>query len=409
MAVQTNMDLHVLLDVIDNADMARREYQDPTIQTRPAKGGEVFYIRYREKELRLVDGRPVIERIERQRTLGPVTMGIRKAERAKAEVMQKINRQVYAIQAHVPFEQFLAVYRRNHLPLLADTTQQTYDQWLRLYVEPAFSGRQLCDISPLDVQAFLLRLPVAASTRASIRGVLASVWQQAERWGYTPQGARSPVDGVRLGPRLPARERGIWTPDQIRLVLASVREDVALIVETLMWTGMRISECLGLTPVAFDLARGTVAISQRYSRGSTQGTKSAKGVRVLALGYLTERYAVRLRGARCDSWVFPDPKHPDRPYRDCELLANYLTPILRKLGMKQPGAGWHTFRRSLASWMNEQGATPFDVQAQLGHASVDTTALYVQTAGRRGEIIRAMQEQFVGVLRDTSGKESVTH
>jgi len=84
---------------------------------------------------------------------------------------------------------------RNHLPLLADTTQRTYDQWLRLYIEPAFHGRQMCDIGPLDVQAFLVGLPVSPGTKASIRGILASVWTQAERWGYATE--RNPVDGVR--------------------------------------------------------------------------------------------------------------------------------------------------------------------------------------------------------------------
>ena len=46
--------------------------------------------------------------------------------------------------------------------------------------------------------------------------------------------------------------------------------------------------------------------------------------------------------------------------------------------------------------MNERGATAFDVRDQLGHASVETSSIYVQTTGRRGEIIRAMQEAFLG-------------
>ena len=374
--------------------MARREYQECRLQVREAKGGPVYYIRFREKQLQIVDGKPAIVRIERQPTIGPVSMGVRRAERARDEIKRRVNHQVHAIQSHVPFEQFMTVYRRNHLPLLADTTQRTYDQWLRLYIEPAFHGRQMCDIGPLDVQAFLVGLPVSPSTRASIRGILASVWTQAERWGYSTE--RNPVDGVRLGPRQPTRAQAIWTPEQIRRILAAVREDVQLICETLMWSGMRISECLALRPSALQLERGTVEIRERHSRGSTQGTKSAKGVRTLPLGYLAERYAVRVRGLAPDAWVFPDALHPERPYRDCELLANYLSPILRKLGLKHYRAGWHTFRRSLATWMNERGASAFDVRDQLGHASADTSSIYVNTTGRRGEIIRALQEAFLG-------------
>jgi integrase len=374
--------------------MARREYQACELHTRLAKGGPVYYIRYREKELHLVEGRPVIVKTERQPTIGPVTMGKRKAERARDEIKQKINRQVYAVQSQVPWDQFIQVYRQNHLPTLADTTQRTYDQWLRVYIEPAFGHRKLSEIGPLDIQAFLLALPVAPTTRASIRGVLASVWQQAARWGYWQE--RNPMEGIRLGPRPPARERVIWTAEQIRRVLASVREDVGLICETLMWTGMRISECLALRPSAFRLDRGEVEIRERHSRGSTQGTKSEKGTRTLALGYLVDRYAVRLRGMPADAWVFTDINHPERPYNDRELLVNALNPALRRLGLKAVGSGWHTFRRSLASWMNDSGSSPFDIRDQLGHASLDTTAIYIQTGHRRGEVIRGMQEAFLG-------------
>lgn len=73
------------------------------------------------------------------------------------------------------------------------------------------------------------------------------------------------------------------------------------------------------------------------------------------------------------------------------------SPILRKLGLKQPGTGWHTFRRSLASWMNAAGASTFDVRDQLGHSSVETTGIYVQTGDRRTQIIMALQDRFLGV------------
>ena len=57
------------------------------------------------------------------------------------------------------------------------------------------------------------------------------------------------------------------------------------------------------------------------------------------------------------AYLFRDRK--SRPYRDDALLANYLTPRLKKLGLKWPGFGWHAFRRLMATWM--AGVVAYDV------------------------------------------------
>lgn len=136
------------------------------------------------------------------------------------------------------------------------------------------------------------------------------------------------------------------------------------------------------------LSRKAVAFAQRPSHASLEVTpreEQGEGSGCLSAAPSPE------------FWLFTDPLHLDRPYRDCELLSNYLSPILRRLGLKQPGTGWHTFRRSLASWMNAAGASTFDVRDQLGHSSVETTGIYVQTGDRRTQIIMALQDRFLGV------------
>lgn len=384
--------------------MARREFQMPSVLESQTPRGVEYYIRYRVKVLKVgEDGKPTLDRRERWEALGlkrdganvrnPEAITFRQAERKRDEKMREVNGQVYTVQAQIPFESLLSLFAKNHLPDLAVPTQATYRSWIAQHIAPAFTGRRLCDIKPLDIQIFLAGLKVAPTTRQSIRGVLSSIWGRARAWGYQE---KSPVlsppgkKGIRR-----IRQKRIPAPGDVKRILDAVDEQRGLIIETLLWTGMRISECLGLRPRHFDLERCVVRIEERQCRGDVGNPKSEASVRTLPLGHLADKYAVHLTGMGSESFVFTDKN--GRPYRDNELLANYLTPRLKKLGLKWPGFGWHTFRRLLATWMDESGASLFEIMEQLGHSQPSTTKLYVVgNVARRARMVEAMQERFAG-------------
>lgn len=376
--------------------MARREFQDPRVVVRKTRQGRAYYIRYRVRVLEMVGGKPEIQRKEKLHQLGLCSKTTKaQAERLKAEIMQKVNGQVYTIQAHIPFAEFLRLFEENHLPLLAVPTQKTYRGWIRAYVAPALSEKRLCDIKAVDLQALMNGLKLASSSKKSLLGLLSSIWSRAKAWGYVD---KSPVEGVRLQRTKPHYEKTALTPDQIRLLLEIVRPDVALIIETLLWTGARITECLGLRWSAVDLNAGCIRITERYCRGDVGQPKSVRGCRALPLGTMAERFQAwkeQRQPAGTDEYVFTNPKTGE-PYQDCELLANYLTPLMKKCGMKQKGMGWRTFRRMHLTRFAETGATVFDVMAQAGHANADTTRLYMlPDIERRKATVRQMQAEFV--------------
>ena len=405
--------------------MARREFQNPSILEDETPRGIVFYIRYRVSSLKVgPHGETIRVRPEKRHVLGfkreginarnPNAITYHQAERLKAEIMRDVNGQVYTIQAHIPVREFLKIYREQFLPNLKKPSQIIYDQWLRVYIEPFWGAKRLCDVNPVGVQMFLngltytrgkgdqaQQVPIAPTTRDGIRGVLASIFKVAKLWGYWK--GESPVVSAsarKSGPKR-VREKRIPTPEQVRTIMDSVDAQRRLIIETLMWTGMRVSECLGLKPRAFDLDRGLVRITERQCRGDVDTPKSPYSVRSLPLGTLTERYREMISAMERDAFVFTDAQ--GRPYKDCELLANYLTPRLVKLGLKWPGFGWHTFRRALASWMDQAGASVFEIMDQLGHGDVNTTRLYIiGDVKRRAKIVTGMQENWnsAGIARD---------
>src|SRR5690242_9214587 len=114
------------------ADMGRREYQNPSVLTRKSKFGPEYYIRYRVKAIRMVDGKMVVAKPEKMLALGLCrAMTLRQAERIKAEFMKTINGQVYHIQSEIMFGDFVAIYKERYLPTLKVTTQKTYKGHLK--------------------------------------------------------------------------------------------------------------------------------------------------------------------------------------------------------------------------------------------------------------------------------------
>ena len=95
----------------------------------------------------------------------------------------------------------------------------------------------------------------------------------------------------------------------------------------------------------------------------------------LAHNLLTIVSAFRERSAyRADSdWVFASPyKHGAEPYWPDSALTKFVKPAVKRAGITKT-VGWHTFRHSYRSWLDETGA-PLTVQKELmRHASIQTT------------------------------------
>jgi len=375
--------------------MGRREYQNPSVLTRKSKFGPEYYIRYRVKALRMVDGQMVVAKPEKMLALGLCkAMTLRQADRIKADFMKTINGQVYHIQSEIMFCDFVAIYKERYLPTLKVTTQRNYRAILKNFIEPYFGFKKLCDIKPEHVHQFITGLELAPLTRKTVKGVLSGIYTLAIHWGYWEK--QSPVKMAFLARELPetrVREKRIWTRKELQLILEAVRPDVRLMIETLVWTGMRISECLGLRGKNVNIEEGFIRIEERQSRGDFDTPKSQRSKRLLPLGGLVDRYRLLKEGRNGDDLVFADKE--GRPYCDCGLLANYLSPILETLNLKFSGAGWHTFRRMHLTWFDQAGGTAFEAQQQAGHSSMETTMLYVMPdLERRKSVVETMQSNF---------------
>jgi integrase len=357
--------------------MARREWQNPSVLERESAAGREWYIRYRVKVLEMKDGKPCINRVEKWKHLGfCATMTKAQAEREKAKILREVNQQVYTVQSQIPFVDFVTVFEANHIPTKAVPTQHNYRQQLRQHITPAFKDLKLSQVGPLQVQQLFRTLEsagVARTTRRTIRGVLCALFKCARKWRFLE--TESPVLDIDVGggPRR-VRECRIPSLDDVGRLLAACDGDVPLLIQTLYITGMRISEAAGLKVSDCDFALGLVRVRRRYCRGDEADPKSDNGTRDLSLGYAAELLAHHVAAKQPQDYVFT---HDGAPICDNTLLANYLTPRMKKLEIKFPGFGWHTFRRLHLSLMDKRGLSLFELRRQAGHADVRTTQGYI--------------------------------
>lgn len=181
------------------------------------------------------------------------------------------------------------------------------------------------------------------------------------------------------------RELRAWLTGNVK----AKRRDLPDLVAFMVATGLRIGETLAVTWADVDLGRGTVAVRGTVLRIKGKGLivkpspKSAAGERTLELPVwataMLQRRAHENAGARAkkSAPVFPAP-----------LSANLRDPSNTRRGLREAfreadmaGLTSHSFRKTVATLMDEAGLSARLTADQLGHAKPSmTTDVYY---GRR--------------------------
>lgn len=195
------------------------------------------------------------------------------------------------------------------------------------------------------------------------------------REGYTLSNPAADLTLPRPGFRLP---RAVLTLQEAERVLAvpDLKSSLGLrdraLLELLFATGIRRAELARLTLSDLDLDRGALFVRQG------KGKKD----RVVPLGERAAFFvSAYITNARPDFVVPPDDGavfltatgHPFSP----DVLTNLCRRQVEASEIGKKGA-CHLFRHTMATLMLEGGADVRFIQQMLGHARLDTTALYTQ-------------------------------
>jgi integrase len=291
---------------------------------------------------------------------------------------------------------------------LRPRTLTSYKGGIRLHLLPEWGGRDIGSIDADDLVFWRKRQRASGaadwSIRArwmSVRGLLA----YAARMGYITSNPCELL--VRRERPKPGRSKTRYLSEtEIKDLLSHSTRDAKVINAMLVFSGVRVSELLGLTWGDIDFKENLIRIRFQMSRkGKRTALKTESGNRdVILMDELARLLRARKVAARFS--------------RDEDLLIG--NGIGRTLGYtrlrkafakaatdaKISGATPHTCRHTFASILIHQGASVEFVSDQLGHASTKTTwDIYVHLFRARDQAAAAKREldaAFGHVLRAAS-------
>ena len=386
--------------------MIRRRYQSGSLVVR-GKRKKVWVARWREPVL-AADG--TLKSVRRSEIIGTLAdFPARRQARAFLESrLHHLNHTLQKPQSSMLFRDFVcSQWEPAILPTLKFATQRNYRHLIRRHLFSVFGDQPLCDIKRQHIQGFvtekMIRQKFAWKTSLHLRNLVSKIFATAVDWEYVPA---NPASGVKLPPR-PLRQplRFLTSDDVIRLLKALEGPERTLVL-TAVLTGMRIGELLALHWRNVDFERKTIRVREAVYEGHNSTPKTQGGVRDVPIGPALEQ-ALRQHGARSrtsdDSLVFPS--RTGTHLRPGNLLRRHLQAACARAEL--PRFSWHDFRRTHATLLSDMGEPLKTAQAQLGHASLSTTAeFYAQAvpASQRAAVERL--EKTVGLLVDPTGPKS---
>ena len=161
----------------------------------------------------------------------------------------------------------------------------------------------------------------------------------------------------------------ILTPPEIRRLLAAADEPVRTLLLCAVLTGMRRGELLGLKWEDIDFEASKIRVRRALWRKKLITPKSRRSRRAIDLAQTLKAalaaLPTRFEGDLVFTAVSGGPIDADN------FMHRDWARVLRRSGLKS--IRFHDLRPTYASLLIAQGAHPKYIQAQLGHASIQTT------------------------------------
>jgi integron integrase len=300
-----------------------------------------------------------------------------------------------------------AIRTRHYSP----RTEEAYVQWVRRFIRFCRT-RHPRELGAGDVTRFLSSLAVDAHVSASTQNqALAAIVFLYRDVLDMPVGRLNAL--VRA--KRPARVPVVLTRDQVRKLFAQLqsRGAVALVVELLYGSGMRLLEALRLRVKDVDF--GANEITVRGGKGDRdRRTMLPERLQAVLLRHLAEVHRQHERDVAAGAgwvalpgalglkypnagrewgwqWVFPagraytDPAtHQRRRHHLHETVVQRAFKEALRASRIPKAASCHTLRHSFATHLLEAGYDIRTVQELLGHRSVETTMIYTHVLNRGG-------------------------
>ena len=277
---------------------------------------------------------------------------------------------------------------------VAPGTWRGYMVGWRKRVRPSFGDVDVASINTLAVEVAFASWSGSVSTRKDALAMLSAICRVAVKGGIISTNPCNGVERVRTQHSDPT-SRALDDVETRRLFsLLPPEGPYRRFVLALLFTGCRLGEVAGLRVSDVDLAQGVIKI-QRSASAGLHGELSVgptKGRRVRTVPMPEQLLASILEGAAGKGphdLLFPGPRGGTINSKNLSRAIGWSRwrNEVKEFAPGEPPLKFHDLRHTAATTLFHAGVSAVDVQAILGHASLQVTQMYANTradAARRG-------------------------
>jgi integrase len=251
---------------------------------------------------------------------------------------------------------------------MKESSAQSCRSCVRLHVVPFFGRVRLDAITlPLvrDFMKALLAKDLSPKSVLNVMVVLKEMLKHAVQWGYLDANPAQYAER----PRGEEQEMEILTPPEIRRLLDAADEPARTLLLCAVLTGMRRGELLGLRWEDVDLEGHRIYVRRALWRGKFVTPKSRRSRRAIDVAPTLRSALTRLSSRFNGGLVFCSGD--GKPIDPDNFVHRVWARVLRRAELRR--IRFHDLRHTYTSLLIAQGAHPKYIQAQLGHASIQTT------------------------------------
>jgi integrase len=284
-------------------------------------------------------------------------------------------------------------------------TCETYTHHLHNDLIPRWGAERVGDVKAFRVETWLRSLDYADATKAKIKSVFGVLFQHALRYGWAE---RNPIRQVRQSAKR-RREPDVLTYEEVLTLLTHLPPVARTMVLVAAVTGLRRGEVVGIKWEDIDFVNGAIHV-RRSLVDRVEGTPKTEASKrpiplVSGLAQVLLAWQKLCSFRRPTDWVFASSATAgEMPYWPGTVMQKVIQPAAREAGI-QKHLGWHTFRRTTATWLLANGASVKTAQDLMRHANpAMTLGTYAQAID---EHKRGAQAQITAMLGLDSGDGNV--
>lgn len=298
----------------------------------------------------------------------------------------------YDLKDNMRFSELVEWYKLHYAPNLKPQTWEGYRHKLNAYLLPEFGNRKLKDFSPALLTEYYQTVSgkrkehLSYASLRAFQKILNSLFSCAVRQGFIE---KNPCKNAIVPKPVTAEKRRFYmTPEETQYFLQITSEPSQdhTICRLLLYTGMRIGECLALTWNDIDFVHGFIHINHNLVYANHQTfigtTKTASSIRSIAISFSTKELLMeqKKRHMKLVHVLGHRIKHPEMVFIS-EKTGDYVSRNSLSNRFKQMVADTpisfmtlHMLRHSNASLLINHGVDIKIVSEHLGHNEIGTTA-----------------------------------